>query len=51
MIVPLGPIAALVLILPVLMVYFLLNLDELIKLPAVYHHYKEHNWVKNLTKE
>lgn len=50
-IVPLGTIAAFVLKLPVLMVYFLLNLDELIKLPAVYHHYKKHNWVKNLTKE
>lgn len=50
-IVPLGAIAAFVLKLPVLMVYFLLNLDELIKLPAVYHHYKKYNWVKNLTKE
>ena len=50
-IVPLGAIAAFVLKLPVLMVYFLLNLDELIKLPAVYYHYKKYNRVKNLTKE
>lgn len=36
--------------LPVLWVYFLLNLDELVKLPAVYRHYKKYAWVKNLTK-
>ncbi len=30
-------------------VYFLLNLDEFVKLPAVYRHYKKYKWVKNLT--
>ena len=49
-IVPVGAVAAFMLKLPVLWVYFLLNLDELIKLPAVYRHYKKYAWVKNLTK-
>ena len=47
--VPLGCVAAFVLKLPVLMVYFVLNLDELVKLPAVFKHYRKCNWVKNLT--
>lgn len=47
--VPLGCIAAFVLHWPVLAVYFVLNLDEIVKLPAVYKHYKEYRWVKNLT--
>ena len=49
-IIPIGLIAAFVLKLPVLVVYFLLNLDEFVKLPAVYRHYKKYNWVKNLTE-
>ena len=48
-IIPLGAFAAFVLHLPILAVYFLLNLDELVKLPAVYRHYKQYKWVKNLT--
>lgn len=48
-IIPLGAFAAFILHLPILTVYFLLNLDELIKLPAVYRHYKQYKWVKNLT--
>ena len=48
-IVPIGALAAFVLKLPVLVVYFLLNLDEMVKLPAVYRHYKKYLWVKNLT--
>ncbi len=47
--VPLGFIAAFVLKLPVLLVYGLINLDEIIKLPAVYKHYKKYLWVKDLT--
>ena len=35
---------------PVLRVYFLLNLDELIKLPAVYRHYRQYRWVRDLTR-
>lgn len=49
-VVPLGLIAAFVLNLPMLVVYFILNLDEVAKLPAVYWHYKKYHWVKNLTK-
>lgn len=49
-IIPVGWFAAFVLRLPVLTVYFLLNLDELIKLPAVYRHYKKYAWVKKLTQ-
>ena len=48
--VPLGCIAAFVLKLPVLMVYFVLNLDELVKLPVMFKHYREYKWVKNLTE-
>ncbi len=48
-IVPAGLVAAFVLKLPVLLVYFILNLDEIIKLPAVYWNYKKYNWVRNLT--
>lgn len=48
-IIPVGAIAAFLLKLPVLVVYFLLNLDEIIKLPAVYRHYKKYHWVKDLT--
>lgn len=48
-IIPLGAFAAFILHLPILAVYFFLNLDELIKLPAVYRHYKQYKWVKNLT--
>lgn len=49
MTVPLGFLAAFVFHLPVLAVYFLINLDELLKLPAVYQHYKKYKWIKNLT--
>lgn len=49
--VPLGFIAAFVLKLPVLLVYFVLNLDELVKLPSVYKHYRKYNWLKNLTEK
>lgn len=48
--VPMGCIAAFALNWPVLAVYFVLNLDEIVKLPAVYKHYKEYRWVQNLTQ-
>ncbi len=47
--VPLGFLAAFVFRLPVAAVYFIVNLDEIIKLPAVYRHYKKYKWVKDLT--
>lgn len=47
--VPLGCFSAFVIKLPVIAVYFIVSLDELVKLPAVYIHYKKYRWVKNLT--
>lgn len=47
--VPLGLITAFLFRVPVLAVYFVINLDEMIKLPAVYFHYKKYQWVKNIT--
>lgn len=47
--VPLGLIAAFVLKLPVTAVYFIVSLDEMVKLPAVYKHYKKYKWVNDLT--
>lgn len=47
--VPLGLIAAFVLKLPVLAVYFIISLDEFVKIPAVYLNYKRYRWVKDLT--
>ncbi|MCC8105689.1 MAG: MATE family efflux transporter [Clostridiales bacterium] len=47
--VPLGIFSAFVIKLPVIAVYFIVSLDEIIKLPAVYIHYKKYRWVKNLT--
>ena len=47
--VPLGCICAFILKLPAMVVYFVLNLDEIIKLPVVYKHYKKYKWIKNLT--
>jgi len=50
-VVPLGLIAAFILKLPVLVVAFILTLDEFVKIPAVYRHYMKYKWVKNITKE
>ena len=47
--VPLGLIAAFVLKLPPIVVYVMINIDEIIKLPAVYRHYKKYRWIHNLT--
>ncbi|MDO5425910.1 MAG: MATE family efflux transporter [Eubacteriales bacterium] len=47
--IPLGSLCAFVWKLPVLVVYVVLNLDEIVKLPVVYRHYKKYNWVKNIT--
>lgn len=47
--VPLGLISAFLLKLPVVWVFLIVNLDELLKLPTVYRHYKKYNWVKDLT--
>ena len=48
--VPLGFIAAFVLHAPVWLVYIIISLDEIVKLPAVYIHYKKYVWVRNITR-
>ena len=50
-IVPVGFLAAFVFKLPVMVVYFLLNLDEIVKIPVVLAHYKKYKWVKNIINE
>ena len=47
--VPIGCLCAFILKIPVLGVYFVLNLDEIVKLPAVYRHYRKFGWLKNIT--
>ena len=32
-------------------VYIILSMDEAIKIPWVYHHYKKYKWLKNMTRE
>lgn len=49
--VPLALCAAFLWKVPVIWVYFILNLDEFIKLPAVYRHYRKYKWVNNITRE
>ena len=46
---PLGALAAFVIKLPVPLVYLILSLDECLKAPAAYMHYRKYQWVKNLT--
>lgn len=49
--VPLGLISAFILKLPPIAVYIIINIDEIIKLPAVYKHYKKYLWLKKLTRD
>ncbi|MBQ2992207.1 MAG: MATE family efflux transporter [Clostridia bacterium] len=49
--VPLGFIAAFVLKLPVMAVYFLLCTDEFVKWPWVIKHYRSMKWLKNITRD
>ena len=50
-IVPAGFLAAEVFKLPVMVVYFILNLDEIVKIPVVIAHYKKYKWVRNIINE
>lgn len=47
--IPSGLLCAFVLKLSVPVVYFVLNMDEIVKLPAVYRHYRKYEWLKNIT--
>lgn len=51
MVVPVGFIAAFLWHLPVLAVYFILSLDEMLKLPAVYKYFQKYKWVNDLTQK
>jgi len=46
-----GFLEALALKIPVMVVYCIVNLDEIVKIPAVYLHYKKYIWVRNITRE
>lgn len=48
--VPLGMLSAFLWKLPVTAVFLIINLDEVVKLPAVIRHYRKHGWVKNITR-
>ncbi|MDO4270359.1 MAG: MATE family efflux transporter [Eubacteriales bacterium] len=48
--VPAGLLAAFVLKLPVVAVFLVINLDEIVKLPVVIRHYRKFGWLKNLTR-
>ena len=49
--VPLGFLAAFVLRLPPMWVYFVLSLDEFWKMPVVIHHYRKKTWLRNITRD
>ena len=49
--VPMGLFCAFVLKLPEMWVYFILCLDEFVKLPVNIWYYKKRRWVKNITRE
>lgn len=34
-----------------LAVYFLICLDEFVKMPFIYRHYKSYRWMKDITRE
>lgn len=49
-VVPAGLLAAFVWKLPMYVVYSIIYCDEIIKLPAVWHHYRKYLWVRDLTR-
>ena len=49
--VPLMFLAAYVLKLPPIWVYFVMTLDEFEKMPVVFVHYKKEKWLKNITRD
>ena len=50
-VVPLGFLGAFVWNLPIWVVYIFINMDEWVKMPAVFNHYRKYLWVRNLTRE
>ena len=49
--VPVGLLCAFVLKLPEMWVYFVLCLDEFVKMPVIIVHYKKLGWLKNITRD
>lgn len=49
--VPLGFLGAFVFHMPVAAVYFLISLDEIVKIPFEIFHYKKYRWLQVLTRE
>ncbi len=49
--VPVGLLAAFVLKLPEMWVYFILCLDEFVKMPVIILHYKKGAWLRNITRD
>lgn len=49
-ILPVATVCAFVLKVEPMLVYIILSLDEVIKIPWVYVHYKKYKWLKNLTR-
>ena len=49
--VPVGFLAAFVFHLPVVVVFLIVNLDEVVKVPAAIIHYKKYGWLRNITRE
>lgn len=49
--VPAGFLAAFVCHFPVVVVFLIINLDEVVKIPAALIHYKKYGWLKNITRE
>lgn len=49
--VPVGLLCAFVLKLPEMWVYFILCLDEFVKIPVNIYHYKKRSWLKNITRD
>lgn len=48
--VPAGFLAAFVFHLPVVAVFLIVNLDEVVKVPAAIIHYKKYGWLRNITR-
>lgn len=49
--IPLMAIAAYVIKLPPIWVYFVMTLDEIEKMPFIFIHFKKYKWMKNITRD
>lgn len=49
--VPVGLLCAFVFKIPEMWVFFVLCLDEFVKMPVIIYHYKQRKWLRNITWE